>query len=95
MEDRNGSGGIDGYRRKRCPALGIAAGGTRKSIQRLSLIIGLDPGAQPPMLRSKIALSVTSIWVPLSAKMRRTSLRESWGFSGTAIPPARMIPRNQ
>ena len=45
MEDRNGSGGIDGYRRKRCPALGIAAGGTRKSIQRLSLIIGLDPGA--------------------------------------------------
>jgi hypothetical protein len=35
------------------------------------------------------------ISVPLSARMRRTSASESIGFSGTAMPPARMMARNQ
>ena len=46
------------------------------------------------MLRSKVALSVTRISVPLLARMRRTSASESIGLSGTAMPPARMIASN-
>ena len=51
--------------------------------------------SRSPMLRSNTALSVTRISVPLSARMRRTSARESCGLSGTAMPPARMMARNQ